>query len=48
MESARAAEFFCGPALETTTIDFGILTLSMAFGADNTTTKAFLAKKRGS
>jgi len=35
MESARAAEFFCGPALETTTIDFGILTLSMAFGADD-------------
>ena len=34
MESARAAEFFCGPALETTTT-ISAKTLSMAFGADD-------------
>jgi hypothetical protein len=32
MESARAAEFFCGPALQTTTT-ISAKTLSMAFGA---------------
>jgi hypothetical protein len=34
MESARAAEFFCGPALQTTTT-ISAKTLSMAFGADD-------------
>jgi hypothetical protein len=50
MESARAAEFFCGPALETTTT-ISAKTLSInRWRSAPTTTKAFfvLAKKRGS